>query len=127
MSQRRWELTQGKLLLGEELVLAELLDFASKHLLGGGCNIVSKMNLVRETSENVPVLSMQLALMEMRRPPPCFRNSLALIPTILAWSGWATSAKMTSTIGRSMRYAMGLRASSMMGMTLVRRVCDTGQ
>jgi hypothetical protein len=76
-------LTQSKLLLGEELVLAELLDLAGEHLLRGRWDNVSKC--LREGSEkNIPVLSMQLALMEMRRPPPCFRNSLALIPTILA-------------------------------------------
>ncbi|KAG5458931.1 MAG: hypothetical protein BJ554DRAFT_759 [Olpidium bornovanus] len=36
-----------------------------------------------------------------------------------AWSGCATSAKMTSTMPTSMRYLCGWRASSMIGMTLV--------
>lgn len=33
---------------------------------------------------------MQLALMEMSIPPPCFKKSLAFRATIRAWSGWAT-------------------------------------
>ena len=35
-------LTQSKLLLGEELVLAELLDLAGEHLLRGRWDNVSK-------------------------------------------------------------------------------------
>jgi len=77
-------LTKSKLLLGEELVFPKLLDFAGEHLLGGRWDNVSECHGRQVSPEYLPVLSMQLALMEMRRPPPCLRNSLALIPTILA-------------------------------------------
>ncbi len=49
------------------------------------------------------VESMQFALIEITACPPFFRNWCALSATIRAWSGCATSAKMTSTIGRSTR------------------------
>lgn len=85
--------------------------------------------------------------MEITKWPPFFRKLCALRATILVWSGWATSAKMTSTIPwrkqqcfnkqpcnkhsllfkcshyrnlpTSMRYLCGCRASSMMGIMLV--------
>ncbi len=51
-------------------------------------------------SSGAAVLSIQEALIEIRAPPPCLRKRRALRATILAWSGWATSAKITSTAGR---------------------------
>lgn len=56
--------------------------------------------------------SIQFALMDITACPPCFRNCSAFTPTMRAWSFWATSEKMTSTSGRSMRYLFGCRASS---------------
>lgn len=42
-------------------------------------------------------------LMEMTKCPPFFRKLWAFSATILVWSGWATSAKMTSTIPKKTR------------------------
>ncbi len=58
------------------------------------------------------VESMQLALMEITACPPFLRKCCAFRATIRAWSGCATSAKITSTRGRSIRYFCGCRASS---------------
>lgn len=64
------------------------------------------------------VESIQLALMEMTMAPPFLRKWCALRAMIRAWSGWATSAKMTSTIWTSIRYFCGCRASSTMAIRL---------
>mmetsp|Transcript_23393 Transcript_23393/g.41387 ORF Transcript_23393/g.41387 Transcript_23393/m.41387 type:complete len:253 (-) Transcript_23393:211-969(-) len=66
------------------------------------------------------VESIQLALILMIKCPPLRRKRCALMDTIRAWSGCATSAKMVSTMPMSMRYLRGWRASSMIGITLVR-------
>jgi hypothetical protein len=87
-----------------------------------GLMFSSTMRLTSEakTASAGAVESMQLALIETTTWPPFFRKWWALRATIRAWSGWATSAKMTSTWLMSMRYLLGYRASSMMGMTFVR-------
>ncbi len=72
------------------------------------------------TASGGAVESMQDALMEMTKKPPLRRKYCAFRPTMRAWSGCATSAKTTSTMGTSMRYFCGCRASSMIGMTFGR-------
>ena len=72
------------------------------------------------TASAEAVESMQLALMEITQCPPSFRKYFAFRPTMRAWSGCATSAKIVSTIGTRMRYFSGCRASSMIGTMFVR-------
>ena len=55
------------------------------------------------TASGAAVLSIQFAFTETTIPPPTFRYKCAFSPTIRAWSGCATSAKMTSTMETSMR------------------------
>ena len=53
-------------------------------------------------NKNTPVMYHH-TLMEMTKCPPFFRKLWAFSATILVWSGWATSAKMTSTIPKKTR------------------------
>lgn len=67
-----------------------------------------------KTASAGAVESIQLALTEIKTWPSCFKKWWAFKPTIRAWSGWATSAKMTSTMETSILYLVGWRASSTM-------------
>lgn len=81
------------------------------------CNFLTS---AAKTASGWAVESIQDALMEMTKWPPFFRKYCEFSDTIRAWSGWATSAKTVSTIPTSIRYLCGWRASSMIGMMLVR-------
>ena len=59
------------------------------------------------TASAEAVESMHDALIEMTQWPPFFKKYLALMPTIRAWSGYATSVKMVSTMPTRMRYLSG--------------------
>lgn len=54
-----------------------------------------------KTTSAGAVESMQLALIETTMWPLFFRKWCALRPTIRAWSGWATSAKLRAAHGQS--------------------------
>lgn len=47
-----------------------------------------------------PIGGHHITLMEITKCPPFFRKLWAFKATILVWSGWATSAKITSTMPR---------------------------
>lgn len=80
------------------------------------CNFLTSL---AKTVAAGTVESIQLALIEMMMCPPFFKNKWEFKVIILAWSGWATSAKIASTIPINILYLCGWRASSIIGIILV--------
>jgi hypothetical protein len=74
---------------------------------GLNISVCSLLTSLANTTSAGASESIQLALIEMTACPPFLRKWCALIATIRAWSGCATSAKMTSTSDSSMRYFWG--------------------